>query len=196
VVAGLLLALALATPAAARTVVDPATLNPAPPDSFNPVCYQNGSHITCTLSFTEPTNVDEPTDIFCNGTELLATDTRSVVGKRVYDADGNLLRRHFRESITGSFLNPDTGRTVLWRQHDTVIHNLAVPGDLSTGTTQTSGLDARIWSPDGGTVLIDAGHLIIDPATDEVLKASGPHPFNDYYGGDPTALAAMCAALA
>ena len=53
-----------------------------------------------------------------------------------------------------------------------------------------------MWAPDGGTVLIDAGQLIIDPASDETLKASGHHPFNDYYGGDPTALAPMCAALA
>jgi hypothetical protein len=118
------------------------------------------------------------------------------VGKRVYDADGNLLQRHFRESITGSFLNPVTGKSILWCQHDTVIHNLAAPGDLSTGTTQTSGLDSCIWAPDAGTVLIDAEHLIIDPATDETLKASGHHPFSDYYGGDPTALAPMCAALA
>ena len=122
--AGLLIAVALATPAAARTVVDPATLNPAPPESFNAVCYENGNHITCTLSFTEPAIVDEPTDIVCDGTVLLASLTRSVVGKRLYDADGNLLQRHFRESITGSFLDPETRRTVLWRQHDTVIETL------------------------------------------------------------------------
>src|SRR5215217_7300999 len=125
------------------------------------------------LSFTEPTLVDEPTDIFCDGTQLLASSTRSVVGKRLYDADGNLLQRHFRESITGSFLNPATGELVLWRQHDTVIQNLAVPGDLSTGTTQVSGLDSRVWAPGGGTILTDAGQLIIDPASDEALKASG-----------------------
>ena len=194
---GLLIAVALSTPAAARTIVDPSTLNPAPPESFNAVCYRTGGHISCNLSFSDPDVVAEPTGIICDdGTELLNSFERSVVGKRIYDADGNLVQRHFRESFTGTFLNPTTGQTALWTQHDTVIHNLAVPGDVTTGTEQVSGLQSRVWVPGGGTILTDAGRLVFDAASGEVLRASGHHPFDEYYRlGDASALAGLCAAL-
>jgi hypothetical protein len=62
-----------------------------------------------------------------------------------------LLQRHFRESLDGTFRNPDTGLVAPWTQHDTVIQNLAVPGDAATGTEQVSGLITRVWLPNGGT---------------------------------------------
>lgn len=83
----------------------------------------------------------------CDGSELLISQTRSVVGKRLYDADGNLLQRHFRESLNGTFTNPDTALVALWAQHDTVIHDLAVPGDITTGTEHVTGLDTRACCP-------------------------------------------------
>jgi hypothetical protein len=197
VTGGLVLIVALATPASARTPVDPSTLNPPPPDILNPVCYLDGSHISCDVASTEPeVVVDDPSGIVCDGTELLASLSRSVVGKRTYDAAGNLLQRHFRESFDGgTFRNPDTGRVALWRQHDTVIDNLAVPGDLATGTESTSGL-WRVWLPDGSTILTDAGRLLFDVATGEAINVSAHHPFDTYYRlGDPSALAPLCAAL-
>lgn len=195
VTGGLVLAVALATPASARTPVDPSTLNPAPPASFNAVCFLDGSHISCDLAFSDPDVVDDPSGILCDGTELLASFSRSVVGKRTYDAAGNLLQRHFRESLDGSFRNPDTGRVALWRQQDTVISNLAVPGDLATGTESQTGL-WRVWLPDGGTILTDAGRLIFDAASGEAVKVSAHHPFDTYYRlGDPSALEPLCAAL-
>ena len=78
--------------------MDPSTLNPAPPAEFSPVCFRDGSHITCDIAFSEPDVVDAPSGIVCGGTELLISLSRSVVGKRTYDADGNLLQRHFREA--------------------------------------------------------------------------------------------------
>jgi len=196
VTGGLVLTAALAAPASARTPVDPSTLNPAPPASFNAVCFSDGSHITCDLAFSDPDIVDAPSGIVCDGTELLVSQSRAVVGKRTYDADGNLLQRHFRESLDGTFRNPDTGRVALWTQHDTTIDNLAVPGDLATGTEQVSGLDSRVWLPDGGTILTDAGRFIVDLATDEVVQISAHHPFDAYFRlGDPSALAPLCAAL-
>ena len=145
-------AVLLASPALAREAVDPSTLTPAPPDFFNANCLRDGQHITCTLGFQDPDIVDEPSGIVCGSTELLYYQTRSVVGKRFYDADGNLVRRHFREYMAGTFTNPETGRSVLWAQHDTVLHDLAVPGDVATGTIQFSGLcDPRLDVPSGGT---------------------------------------------
>jgi hypothetical protein len=198
VMGGLVLAVALAAPASARTPVDPSTLNPPPPAEFNPVCFVDGSNITCDIAFSEPPAVDAPSGIVCGGTELLISFSRSVVGKRFYDADGNLLQRHFREYFdNGSFLNPDTGLVALWTQHDTVIANLAVPGDFATGTEKLSGLETRVWLPGGGTILTDAGLLIFAAGTDEVVKISAHHPFDDYFRlGDPAALAPLCAALA
>ena len=195
VTGGLVLTAALAAPASARTPVDPSTLNPAPPASFNAVCYSDGSHITCDLAFSDPDIVDQPSGIICNGTELLFSQSRAVVGKRTYDAEGNLLQRHFIESMNGTFTNPDTGKVALWSGHDTVIDNLAVPGDLNTGTIQITGLTPRIWLPDGGTIITDAGYTLIDAATGENITESAHHPFNAYFGGDTSALAPLCAAL-
>jgi len=197
VMGGLVLTVALAAPASARTRVDPSTLNSAPPASFNAVCFRDGSHIRCDLAFSDPDVVDASSGIVCDGTELLVSQSRSVVGKRFYDADGNLLQRHFRESLDGTFSNPDTGLGALWTQHDTVISNLAVPGDTATGTEAVSGLDSRVWLPGGGTILTDAGRFVVDVAADEVVKISAHHPFDEYFRlGDPAALAPLCAALA
>src|SRR4051812_7741447 len=99
----LLVSLSLATPASARDSVDPGTLNPPPPDAFNASCFRTGSHISCSLAFSDPDIVDELSGVVCDGTELLVSQSRSVVGKRLYDADGNLLQRHFREYLDGTF---------------------------------------------------------------------------------------------
>lgn len=195
-VGALLVILSLAAPAAAKESVDPGTLNPPPPESFNASCFRTGSHISCSLAFSDPDVIDEPSGIVCDGTELLVAQSRSVVGKRLYDADGSLLQRHFREYLDGTFTNPDTGLAALWSQHDTVVHNLGTPGDVASGTTAISGLGTRAWLPGGGTILTDAGTTLIDSATDEPVKLSAHHPFDEYFRlGDESALAPLCAAL-
>jgi len=193
-----LAALTLATPAAARTPVDPNTLNPAPPDFFNAVCERTGSQIICTLHFDTVDDVfDEPSGIMCGSTELLFSQQRAVVGKRYYDADGNLLVRHFRETFTGDYTNPDTGLVATWTQHDTVIHRTATPGDVASGTTSVSGQVAHVRGPDGETILIGAGRMLIDESDGEIISLHGPHPFDDYFAfGDTHALDAICDALA
>ena len=197
--AGLMVALAtvlaLAPSAAARESIDPSTLNPAPPATWNVTCDRQGSGIVCDLSFADPAIVGEPSGIVCDGVELLLSQTRSVVGKRFYDANGDLLQRHFRESFAGSFTNPETGLVATWVQHDTVIHDLGTPGDLGSGTTMGSGTD-RVTGPDGQTILIDGGSALVDEATGDVIHAGGPHPFFDYFAlGDASALQPLCDAL-
>jgi hypothetical protein len=194
---GLLAAAALVAPAAARDTVDPATLNPPPPDNFNAQCFAGAGGTVCTLRFSEDPIVDEPSGILCGGTELVVSQQRSVVGKRYYDAKGNLVQRHFRESLSGTFSDPDTGSSVLWIQHDTVVHNLSEPGNLDSGTTRSSGLFTRVWQPGGASVLLDVGTILVDEATGEVLASGGSHPFGDYFErGDTTALQPICDALA
>lgn len=188
--------LAMAVSAAARESVDPSTLNPAPPASWDVTCYRQGSGIACDLTFDDPPFADEPSGIVCGSVELLLSQTRSVVGKRFYDADGNLLQRHFRESFAGSFTNPESGLVASWIQHDTVIHNLGTPGDLGSGTTQVTGLTTRIIGPGGQTVLIDAGTAAFNEANGDILRDGGPHPFFAYFAlGDAQALQPLCDAL-
>jgi hypothetical protein len=190
------LALAAASPASAREPVDPTTLTPPPPESFNAVCERTGNQIICTLRFSDPDIVAEPSGVVCGSTELLVSQTRSVVGKRYYDADGNLLTRHFRESFTGSFTNPVSGNVATFVAHNTVIHQLATPGDIASGTTSLTG-QTRMTGPGGNTILIDAGRLIIDEGTGEIVVTHGPHHFDDYFvRGDTHALDPLCAALA
>jgi hypothetical protein len=181
--------------ASAREPVDPSTLNPPPPDFFGAVCATQGSQIVCDLAFSDPPFSDEPSGVVCDGTELLISQTRDVVGKRFYDADGNLVRRHFREAFTGSFTNPETGASAAFIAHNSLVHDLAVPGDAASGTTRVSGQQIRIFT-DHGTVLIDAGRVVIDESNGEILSYAGPKHFDDYFvRGDAGALDALCAAV-
>ena len=117
-------AVSFASPAAASEPVDPSTLNPPPPDFFNATCEHRGQNIVCNLAFSDEPIVDEPSGIVCDGTEILFSQNRSVVGKRFYDAaSGDLLQRHFREDLNGTLSNPASGITLNWVQQDTVIQN-------------------------------------------------------------------------
>jgi hypothetical protein len=192
-----LVVLAIPVTVAARTPVDPATLTPPPPPEFNPVCERVGNGIICTLAFTDPPIVDEPSGVFCGTTELLFSQTRSVVGKRFYDAERFLLRRHFHEDVSGTWTNPVTGATANFAGGFMNLHDLAVPGDLATGVTRSSG-SVRIYLPGGGTIMLgDAGHTVFDEATGTILAQSGQHPVEDFFGrGDLSALDPLCDALA
>jgi hypothetical protein len=182
--------------AAAREPVDPSTLNPPPPDFFNAVCHTQGAQIVCDLAFSDPPFSNEPSGIICGGIELLVSQTRDVVGKRLYDADGDLLRRHFREDLAGSLLNPLTGHSARWVAHNSLVHDLGVPGDIASGTTRISGQQIRVFSS-RGSVLLDAGRVVVDESTGEILSYAGPKHFDDYFvRGDVHALDALCAAVA
>jgi hypothetical protein len=178
--------------------VDPATLNPPPPPGFNPSCEAIGSGTICHLAFSDPPIIAEPTGIICgsgaSSFEVLLSQTRSVEGRRYYDRDGNLTQRHFREVFAGTFMNPLTNATVSFDQSDTVIHNLAVPGDGNTGTLTVTG-SLRLHRQDGGVVLIDAGRSVLSP-DGSILMEAGQHHFDDYFVfGDISALQPLCDAL-
>ena len=184
--------------AAAEHNVDPSTLNPPPPAEFNPVCKAVGDGTICDITFVEPAVIDEPSGIQCgsgaDAVELLASGIRSVDGKRYYDGDGNLTRRHFHDLIVGSYTNPLTGASVSSRQHDTIMHELAVAGDITSGTEAVT-TEIRVSTPRGGTVLIDAGRTVF--AEDgTLLFEAGQHPFDAYFiFGDTSALQPICHAL-
>ena len=188
------LTLAMVMPVAAREAVDPNTLNPPPPPEFNPTCERLGGGIVCDLAFSDPPLFDEPSAIICDGTEILFSQTRSVVGRRYYDADGNLLKRHFREDLAGTYSNPSTGQVIGWETHATNIHVLSIPGDITSGISSGAGT-GRWFELGGATVLVDAGRLVFGPTG--ILESHGPHHFDDYFErGDLDALQPICDALA
>jgi len=185
--------LVLGAPVAARELVDPNTLNPPPPPEFDPTCQRLGGGIVCDLAFSDPPLFDEPSAIICDGTEILFSQTRSVVGKRIYDADGNLLKRHFREELAGTYSNPSTGQVIGWETHATNIHILSIPGDLASGISSGAG-SGRWFELGGATVLVDAGRLVFGPTG--ILESHGKHHFDDYFErGDLDALQPICDAL-
>jgi len=185
--------LVLGAPVAARELVDPNTLNPPPPPEFDPICQRLGGGIVCDLAFSDPPLFDEPSAIICDGTEILFSQTRSVVGKRIYDADGNLLKRHFREELAGTYSNPSTGQVIGWETHATNIHILSIPGDLASGISSGAG-SGRWFELGGATVLVDAGRLVFGPTG--ILESHGKHHFDDYFErGDLDALQPICDAL-
>jgi hypothetical protein len=191
---------AVITPQAAfaSQTVDPSTLNPPPPPEFNPECKAVGDGTICTVAFTQ---LEEPggTGIICgsgsNSFEVVGFDTRTVNGRRYYDRNGNLNQRHFREVMVGSLTNPLTGASIDFVQADTVVHNLAVPGDIDTGTETITGL-WRASTPHGGTVLIDVGRTLLAVPDGTTLSEKGQHPLSAYYEhGDTSAIQPICDAL-
>ena len=71
-----------------------------------------------------------------------------------------------------------------------------MPGDLDSGTIRTTGLITRVWLPGGGSILLDAGTILEDAATGDLVHEGGPHPFRDYFAnGDASALQPLCDAL-
>lgn len=179
--------------------VDPSTLTPAPAAFFNSVCAWTGAQIQCDLAFVDPVSpVEEPTGILCGtGTaqfEVLDTWVRSVVGKRFYDADRLLVRRHFDDRWDGTLTNSVTGATATYEQRLTYLHDLAIPGDPGTGwEKQTTHL--RLVTPQGSTVL-ESGHVVIGHEEDAVLFASGKHALGDYFdNGDVEAIQPICDSL-
>ena len=188
------LTVSLVAPVAAKEPVDPNTLNPPPPAEFHPTCERLGVGIVCELAFSDPPLFDEPSGLVCDGTEILFSQTRSVVGRRYYDADGNLLKRQFREDLAGTYSNPSTGEVIGWETHATNLHVLSVPGDIASGISSGAGM-GRWFELGGATVLTSGGRLVFGPTG--ILESHGPHPFDDYFErGDLDALQPICDALA
>ena len=176
--------------------VDPSTLNP-PPNPLTTVCEKDGNQTICTLQFSDPPFAGGSGVICGTGPtayEVFQFQNRSVIGKRYYDQNGNLTRRHFRETLSGTFSNPLTHATVSFDGKDTHLHDLTIPGDVSTGTDVVTG-SFHIYPSKGGIVLFEAGRTI-NTADGTILRESGPHPFIDYFIlGDTAAVQPLCDAL-
>jgi hypothetical protein len=177
------------------TTVDPSTLNPPPPPTFNPVCEKVGGGTICTVNFKE--TFAGGSGVICssgaNTYEVFQFQNRTVRGHRYYDRNGNLTRRHFKEVLNGTFTNPLNHQAVSFSGTDTHLHDLTIPGDITSGTENITG-SFRIYLAQGGTVLLEAGRTIETP--DALLSEKGPHPLVDYFVfGDTAAVQPLCDAL-
>jgi len=87
-----------------------------------------------------------------------------------FDGAGNLVRATFSGSFRGTVTRTDTG--VFLRDmagyHETV--------DFTAGTDTVVGLPVHWHVPGKGTFIFDAGKVVFDLDTGEILYEAGPHP--------------------
>ncbi len=194
VIVPVLAALVIAGPASAGQPVV-GQLNPEPPDIYS--CKATGDGTICRASTVE-SYADEPTGIICGSDidsfEVLDTAIRHLDATRWYDREGNLTRRERTSRLVEAHLsNPVTGASVSYAQHNTDIDQLAIPGDFNTDTWTGHGVLA-ITVPGSGAVVLEAGRTIVGPGGN-VEAQSGPSDLSDYFNGDASVVADMCAAL-
>jgi hypothetical protein len=187
----------LSQPVFAGVPVDPSTLNPPPPPQFNPVCEKAGNQTICTVQFSDPPFAGG-SGVICgsgpNAYEVFQFQNRSVVGHRYYDANGNLTRRHFNEVDTGTLSNPISHTAVSFSGRGNTLHDLSIPGDITSGTQTLTG-SFRVYLPHGGTVILEAGRTVAS-GNGDFIRESGPHPLQDYFVfGDTAAVQPLCDAL-
>ena len=196
IVIGVVTLFAGGSQALASEPVDPSTLNPPPPPEFNPVCERVGNQTICEVQFSDPPFAGG-SEVICgsgpNTFEPFQFQDRSVRGKRYYDQDGNLVRRHYREYFDGTLVNPINHNVVAYSGSDTVMNDLAVPGELP-GTEAITG-SVRIFLGQGnGTMALDTGRVV--DSAQGILHESGQHPFFLYFVyGDTAAAQPLCDAL-
>lgn len=103
-----------------------------------------------------------------------------------YNEDGTVKKVIVNLSDDGTATNPETGTSVSGRDAWTVVI------DFENGEPTTEsffGLVFHFNAPGAGIVLIDAGRVVFDASTGEVIVVSGPH---QQLEGD---FSALCAAL-
>ena len=193
-VVAVLAALLIAVPVSAgRPALGP--LNPEPPDIYT--CTATGGGTICRAT-TSDAYALEPTGIWC-GTgpgafEVLDSATLDLRATRYYDSDGNLVRRVRVHDFAGTmFTNPLNGTEINYKQHNTDWDVFTIPGDLSSSAWSGHGV-LSMTVPGRGAVLLEAGIARVDPGGDLEFQA-GPTDLSDYFGGDASVVADLCAAL-
>jgi hypothetical protein len=189
--------LSFASQAFAKEPVDPSTLNPPPPPEFNPVCKSTGNGTICTVNFSDPPSFGG-TGIICgsgaNTYEVLQFQNRSVHGTRYYDQNGNLIRRHFHEVVSGTLTNPLTDTALSYKGKGNTLHDLSTLGDITSGTVTFTGT-VRVFTAQGGSVFFESGRTV-SAGDGSFIRESGPHPLLDYFVfGDTSGIQRLCNAL-
>ena len=179
------------------------TLNPPPPSYYT--CMAVGQGTIC--EGTPPVESYGPIDtaveglpIVCgsgaSGFDVFDAATDVVTARRVYDADGNLVRRVLRDDYTfGEFSNPLNGATVPYSQSDIRTDVFEVPGDLGSATETTTWNIHVHASGAGAPVIVNTGRTVQSP-DGTIESQSGRLDYFDIFGGGQTSLLEpLCAAL-
>jgi len=181
-------ALTVMSPAASADPpsVDPATLQPPPPPDAR--CEPTGRYVIChtVVDFSVQAEAVSDFGLPCGTIYITATDVRH--GLRFYE-DGLLVRRHVTVpgGVSGfvSLSPAGDGPRVELVGYLNWWSTFSVPGDESTESTTSHGLDIGLKAPDGGIIAVIAGR------TDPEGAHSGVARFVD----DPAIAEAICAAL-
>ncbi len=185
------LAFATVVPAAAQT------LNPPPPSFLTCKAFGDGTICQGARTVTEPLADGFPCTSGGSTFEVFNADQFNQHGTRFYDRNGNLTARIFFDEYSfGQFSNQQAGTVLPYKQVTNEKDTLAVPGDLSSAKSLITG--EIIFKPaQGAPVAFQVGLVVTNPDYLIVNFEAGPDDLNDYFlDGDPSALAALCAALA
>jgi hypothetical protein len=179
------------------------TLNPPAPSYYT--CKTVGEGTICegnppTDSFGPIDTAVEGIPIVCgtgaSAFDVFDTATDVVTARRVYDSDGNLIRRVLTDDYTfGEFSNPLTGATVPYRQSDIRTAVLAIPGDLGSATETTTWNIHYHAAGAGAPVLVNTGRTVQAPDFTIEFRAGRLEFFDVFVDGDTSLLAPLCAAL-
>jgi hypothetical protein len=175
--------------------INPLTLNPP---AFPPyTCMGTGGGAICEKDIPPTHYGPSDNQIFC-GTGANAFDTfdsgvESEKVTRYYDANLNLVRRVTIFDVDGQWSNALTGVSVPYEQHQIITDVLGIPGDLSTITETTTGVN-RFVLPHDGLLALDNGRLTTDSNGDFTFLTPN-HDIEAYLLGDTSALQNLCAAL-
>jgi hypothetical protein len=173
---------ALAGPAGAGPVTDPATLQPPPPPGT--VCRDDGPWTICHRAAIESWVLVPIFPLPCG--QLYETAAQALDARRWY-SDGKLVKRHVVQSAEAIWtLSPNGSGPLV----DVSIHanwwvDLAVPGDEATGSITARGNFATAHLPGAGAQVHIAGLDLPDGTHRGILR----------FVDDPEASAALCAAL-
>ena len=157
-------------PGDGQVVGRPEHAQPPPPDSSTRRASGRRPH-PVQPRVQRPGHRRRAIGIVCGSTELLfrSSGQSSASGSTTPpQPDPAALPRVLRRELHQS----RHGKVATWTQHDTVKHDLAVPGDATSGTTHISGLLTRVTGPNGHTILTDAGMFFVVEATGETLRAA------------------------
>ena len=186
------LAIVTVVPAAAQT------LSPPPPSFLTCKAVGDGTICQGARTVTDPLSDNGFTCTSGGITfEVFNADQFNQHATRFYDRNGNLTARIlFDEYSFGQFSNPQAGTVLPYTQVTNEKDTLAVPGDLSSAKSLITG--EIIFKPaQGAPVAFQVGLVVTNPDYLIVNFEAGPDDLNEYFlDGDPSALAALCAALA
>jgi hypothetical protein len=115
---------------------------------------------------------DAGTDFWasCDGFDIIVNFHFTARVTEFYNADGDLVRVRGYFHGTGELVNTETGKTNTGSGPSIFFDN------FRTETTTFVALTFHNTVPGEGAVGIDAGRIVIDWATDEVIFEAGLHP--------------------